>query len=136
MSKPSTTAGSFKTPLSRARGLGAAHSGVDGFIAERVSWMALIPLGLWAVWAVFAVAPTGYAGAVAFLRNPVEATAAALFVAVLFFHVRLVVKEALEDYIGGHTLRLATLLLNTAVVVVGGALAVVSVLKVALSAPV
>ena len=136
MSKPSTTAGSFKTPLRRARGLGAAHSGVGGFIAERVSWMGLIPLGLWAVWAVISVAPTGYDGAVAFLRNPVEATLAVLFAALLFFHVRLVVKEALEDYIGGHHLRLATLLLNTAVVILGGALAVVSILKVAFSATV
>lgn len=129
-----TTAGSFKTPLRRARGLGAAHSGVEGFIAERVSWMALIPLGLWAVWAIVHVAPAGYEGAVAFLRQPVEATLAAVFAALLFFHVRLVVKEALEDYIGGHHLRLATLLLNTAVAVLGGALAVVSILKVAFSA--
>ena len=136
MSKPSTTAGSFKTPLRRARGLGSAHSGVGGFIAERVSWMALIPLGLWAVWGVISVAPAGYDGAVGFLQNPVEATRAVLFTGLLFFHVRLVVKEALEDYIGGHHLRLATLLLNTAVVVVAGALAVVSILKVAFSAAV
>lgn len=136
MSKPSTTTGSFKTPLRRARGLGSAHSGVGGFIQERVSWMALIPLGLWAVWAVMRVAPAGYDGATAFLRDPVEATLAVLFAAVLFFHVRLVAKEALEDYIGGHRLRLATLLLNTAVVALGGALAVVSILKVAVSAPV
>ena len=133
MSKPSTTAGSFKTPLRRARGLGSAHSGVGGFISERVSWMALIPLGLWAVWAVVRTAPAGYDGAVAFLRDPVQATLAVLFAAVLFFHVRLVVKEALEDYIGGHHLRLATLLLNVAVVMMAGALTVVSILKVAFS---
>ena len=134
MSKPSTTAGSYRTPLKRAQGLGSAHSGVGGFISERVSWMALIPLGLWVVWAVIHVAPTGYEGAVAFLHDPVEATMAVLLLGIGFFHVRLVVKEALEDYIGGHTLRLATLLLNTAVVVLGGALAVVSVLKVAFAA--
>ena len=88
------------------------------------------------MWAVIHVAPGGYDSAVAFLRNPVEATLAVLLLAIGFFHVRLVVKEALEDYIGGHTLRLATLLLNTAVVILGGALAVVSVLKVAFSATV
>ena len=55
--------GSFKTPLKRARGLGASHSGVGGFIAERVTSIALVPLCLWAVWAAMAVAPTGYAGA-------------------------------------------------------------------------
>ncbi len=36
MSKPSTTAGSFKTPYRRAHGLGSAHAGVGGFIQERV----------------------------------------------------------------------------------------------------
>lgn len=134
MSKPSTTAGSFKTPLRRARGLGAAHAGTGGFIAERVSWMALIPLALWAVWAVITTAPAGYEGAVALLRNPLHATAAVLFTSVLFYHVRLVVKEALEDYIGDHHRRIAWLLVNTAVVLLGGALAAVSILKVAFSA--
>ena len=134
MSKPSTTAGTFKTPLKRARGLGAAHSGVGGFIAERVTWIALTPLGLWAAWAVLAVAPTGYAGAVRFLQNPVSATLAALFVGLGFHHVQLAMKAVIEDYIGGHHRRLALLLLNTGVALVGGALAVVSILKVAVSA--
>lgn len=135
MSKPSTTAGSFKTPLKRARGLGAAHSGVGGFIAERVSWMLLIPLGLWAVWAAIAAAPGGYEGATALLRHPVNATLGVLFVAAAFYHVRLVAKEAIEDYIGDHHRRLLLLLLNSAVALLGGALGVVSVLKVALQAP-
>ena len=47
MSKPAVLTDSYKTPLHRARGLGAAHTGVGGFLAERTSWMALIPLSLW-----------------------------------------------------------------------------------------
>ena len=135
MSKPSTTAGSFKTPLKRARGLGAAHSGVAGFISERVTWMALVPLGLWAVAALIGTAPLGYDGAVAFLQNPVNATLAALFVALGAYHVHLVAKAALEDYIGGHHLRIAALLLNAGVALVAGALGVISILKVAFLAP-
>ena len=134
MSKPAVLTDSYKTPLSRARGLGAAHTGVGGFLAERTSWMALIPLALWGVWSAFAAAPRGYAGAVAFLHSPVNATLAVLLMALGFYHVRLVVKEALEDYVADHHLRMATLLLNTAVAVLGGALAVVSILKVAFQA--
>lgn len=135
MSRPASSVDTYKTPLHRARGLGAAHAGVGGFMAERVSWMALIPLALWGVWAVVHVAPTGYAGAAAFLRGPVNATLAILLMGLGFYHVRLVVKEALEDYVADHHVRVATLLINSAVALVGGALAVVSILKVAFSAP-
>ncbi len=134
MSKPSTTAGTFKTPLKRARGLGASHTGVGAFIAERVSSVALVPLCLWAVWAALAVAPAGYSGAVAFLHNPVNATLAVLLVVVGFQHTHLGMRVVVEDYIGGHSLRLATLLLNSAIALLGGALAVVSLLKVAFQA--
>ena len=134
MSKPANITDTYKTPLRRARGLGAAHAGVGGFMAERVSWMALIPLALWGVWATVHVAPGGYAGASAFLRGPINATLAILLMGLGFFHVRLVVKEALEDYVADHHVRLATLLLNSAVAALGGVLAIVSILKVALSA--
>lgn len=134
MSKPSTTAGSFKTPLKRARGLGAAHSGTDHFMSERVTWLALIPLLLWAVAAAIGTAPLGYGGAVALLRSPVNATLAVLLVALGAFHVHLVMKEAIEDYIGDHHRRIALLLLNAATALAAGALSAVSILKVAFSA--
>ena len=134
MSKPANLVDTYKTPLHRARGLGAAPPRVGGVITERVSRMAMITLALWGVWATVHVAPTGYAGAAAFLRGPVNATLAVLLMAFGFYHVRLVVKEALEDYVADHHVRVATLLLNSAVAILGGALAVVSILKVALSA--
>ena len=134
MSRAGDTA--FQTPLKRARGLGAAHSGVGGFISERVSWMLLIPLSLWAVWAAISAAPLGYEGAVALLRSPLHATLGVLFVTAAFYHVRLVAKEAIEDYVSSHTLRLAALLANSALALLGGALGVVSILKVAFMAAV
>ena len=123
--------GSFKTPLKRARGLGAAHSGVGGFIAERATSVALVPLCLWAVWAAATVAPTGYAGAVAFLHSPVQATLAVLLVAVGFHHTSLGMRVILEDYVEDHHARLVWLLVNSGVAWLGGALAAISILKVA-----
>jgi len=40
---------SYRTPLGRVRGLGAAKHGVGHFIAQRVSAIALVLLVLWAV---------------------------------------------------------------------------------------
>ena len=42
---------SYRTPRSRAAGLGTAKEGVHTWIAERVSAIALVPLSLWAVYA-------------------------------------------------------------------------------------
>ena len=40
---------SYRTPLGRARGMGAAKHGVGHFIGQRVSAIALVFLVLWAV---------------------------------------------------------------------------------------
>ena len=126
-----STAPGFRTPLARTRGLGASHS---GFIAERATSVALVFLCLWAVWVVVATAPAGYAGAVALLHNPINATLAVLLVAISFQHPHLGMRVIIEDYVPGHSARLGCLLLNSAVALLGGALGVVALLKVAVSA--
>ena len=129
-----STAPGHRSPLGRVRGLGSAHTGVGSFISERVTSVALVFLCLWAVWAMVAVAPGGYAGAVAFLHNPVEATLAILLVAIGFQHTHLGMRVIIEDYVHAPGAKLAVLLLNSAVALVGGALGVVALLKVAVSA--
>lgn len=121
----------YLTPRARVRGLGASRTGVGSFIAERVSSIALVPLCLWAVWAAVAVAPSGFEGAAAFLRNPLNATLAVLLVAISFQHTHLGMRVIVEDYIGGHGRKISLLLVNSAVALVGAAVAVVSILKVA-----
>ncbi len=126
--------GHYLTPRYRVRGLGASHTGSAAFIAERVSSIALIPLCLWAVWAAIAAAPGGYDGAVALLHNPVNATLAALLVAVGLYHAQLGMRVIIEDYIGGHGLKISLILLNLAIAFIAGAMGVVSILKVAFAA--
>ena len=55
----------FRTPLSRARGLGAAKHGVGHWISERVSAAALVPLVLWGAFSAIRLATLDYYGAVA-----------------------------------------------------------------------
>lgn len=122
----------YQTPLSRARGLGAAGHGVAHWISERVSAMALVPLVLWAVYAALRLAATDFDGAVAWVREPLNAVLLVLLLAVSFQHMHAGFRVVIEDYIERTTTKAAALILNLFVCVLGGALAVFSILKVAL----
>lgn len=125
---------SYRTALSRARGLGSAKEGVHRFIGERATAIALVPLCLWVVWAVLQVAPLGYAGAVDFLQSPVNATLAVLLIAVSAAHMEMGMRVIVEDYIAKPRNKIALLLLNAGVCWLFGALGVFSILKVAFGA--
>jgi succinate dehydrogenase / fumarate reductase membrane anchor subunit len=125
--------GGYRTPLGRARGLGAAHHGAGHWLAERVSSLALIPLVLWISFTALQVAGAGYAGAVAWVRHPLNAVLLALLLGISFQHMHAGMRVVVEDYIHKTTTKAGLLLLNLFVCVLFGALAVFSVLKVALS---
>lgn len=122
----------YRTPLSRAKGLGSAKSGVSTWIAERATSVALIPLTLWSVYSALVIARSGYAGAVVWIQNPLNAVLLALLLGVSFHHMHMGMRVIIEDYIHKHSSKILLLLLNAAVCGVGGALAVFSVLRVAL----
>ncbi|MGC1301701.1 MAG: succinate dehydrogenase, hydrophobic membrane anchor protein [Caulobacteraceae bacterium] len=123
---------SYRTPLSRARGLGSAHNGVGRFISERATSVALVPLSLWAVYGALAVGHTGYAGAVAFLQSPVNAVLAVLTIVVTALHMKMGMQVIIEDYLHQPASKIPALLLNSAVCWLAAALGAFSVLKVAL----
>ena len=127
-----STVKQHRTALGRARGLGAAHHGVGGFITERATAIALVPLCLWAVWAALKIAPGGYDGALAFLASPVNAVLAILLILVAARHTQLGMGVIIEDYIDRPSARVSLLLLNSGVAWLAAALAVFSILKVAL----
>lgn len=122
----------FRTPLSRARGLGAAKHGAGHFIAERVSGIALIPLLLWAAFSGPMLAKADFATVAIWLSQPLNAVLAGLLVVVGFFHLRLYMQVVIEDYIYGFVAKTAALLANLFVCVLGAALGVFAILKVAL----
>jgi len=126
------TQAQYRTALSRARGLGSAKEGVNRFIAERATAIALVPLSLWAVYAALRVAPLGYEGAVALLQSPFNAVMAILLIAVSAAHMEMGMRVIVEDYVHAHGAKIASLLANAAVCWLAGALGVFSILKVAL----
>ncbi|MDO8409499.1 MAG: succinate dehydrogenase, hydrophobic membrane anchor protein [Phenylobacterium sp.] len=123
----------FRTPFSRAQGLGAAGHGVGHWITERVTSIALIPLVLWGVFAVLRLARSDYDMAVAWLASPINAVLLSLLTVISFMHMNSGMRVVIEDYIHRKITKAGLLLLNLFVCALFGALALFSILKVALS---
>jgi succinate dehydrogenase / fumarate reductase membrane anchor subunit len=123
---------SYRTPLGRARGLGSAKHGVGAWISERVAAIALVPLTLWAVFGVLRLAAGDYGAAIAWVSDPLNATLMVLLIAVSFWHMHGGLRVVIEDYIHITLNKTALLVLNLFVCGLAGALAVFSILKVAL----
>ena len=125
---------SYRTSLSRARGLGSAKHGVGHWLSERLTSIALVPLTLWALYSGLILARAGYDGAVVWLASPVNAVLLVLLLAVGFLHMHAGLRVVVEDYFHTKLNKGALLLLNLFVCVLGAALAIFSVLKVAFGA--
>jgi succinate dehydrogenase / fumarate reductase membrane anchor subunit len=130
MANPSS-AGRFRTPISRARGLGASHHGVGHFITERVSGLALIPLALWGVFAGLRLAGIGYEGAIEWVSIPLNTVLLCLLLVVGLIHLKGAIQLVIEDYIQGFVIKSVLVIGNLFLCVLGGAVGVVAILKVA-----
>jgi succinate dehydrogenase / fumarate reductase, membrane anchor subunit len=123
----------YRTPLSRARGLGSAKHGVGHWISERVGAVALIPLTLWAVFGVLRLAAGNYDFAVAWISDPLNAVLMVMTIAISFWHMHSGMRVVIEDYIHVALTKAGLTLISLFVCGLSGALAEFSILKVALS---
>ena len=128
----SKSASSLRSPLGRARGYGSAKEGVQTYLAERVSAVALIPLTLWFVFSVARLPVLSYGAVKQWVQLPSVAVLLVLFLAVLFYHSSLGVKVVVEDYVAGEGRKLVTLLLVKFAHAVLAAAGIFAVLKIAL----
>ena len=124
---------SYRTPLARARGLGAAKHGAGHWISERVTSIALVPLTVWVAYAVIRLATGDYTSAVHWVADPLNATLLALTFSIAFWHMHAGMRVVVEDYIERTFTRTVLLLANLFVCVLFGALAVFAVAKAALT---
>lgn len=125
---------SYRTPLGQARGLGSAKHGAGHWVSERVSAVALVPLVIWMVYAVLQLAAGDYGYAVHWIQSPLNATLSVLTLAIAFWHMHSGLRVVVEDYIHKTLTKSTLLLLNFFVCGLVGALAIFSILKVALGA--
>ena len=125
---------SLRTPLRRAQGLGSAKHGVGHFIAQRVTAMALLLLLLWGAISAVGLAHGDYVYAVQWLHFPLNAALAVLLAFAAFWHMQLGMRVIIEDYFQKAGTKAALLVLNIFICWLGGALTILSILRVALAA--
>ena len=105
----------FRTPLARARGLGAAKSGVGHFIAQRVSAIALLILIPVFLWSIVTLPSGGYEAARDWIASPLGALVMLLTLTAAFYHMRLGLQVVIEDYIQSPATKHILLITNTLV---------------------
>lgn len=122
----------FRTPLAKARGLGAARDGTEHFWIQRLTALANIPLFIFFIVLVLALVGKGYSYVHGVLASPVVGVVMALMVLCGVYHMKLGMQVILEDYIHGEGLRAFMLALNVFFCCVTGATCILALLKIML----
>ena len=125
---------SLRTPLGRVLGLGSAKDGTSHWWGQRVSGIALAVLGLWFAWSVATISGFGYAESVAFISRPVNALLLLLLSVTMAYHSYLGVQVVIEDYVHGHGLKIASLLLSRYAHIILAVAAIFAILKLGIGA--
>ena len=123
---------SLKTPLNRVLGLGSAKDGTAHFWGQRVSGIALAVLGLWFAFALATMPGFEYADALAFIGAPLNGVLLLLLSVTLAYHSYLGVQVVIEDYVHGHGLKLAALIVSRFVHSLLAVAAIYAILKIGL----
>ena len=88
---------------------------------------------VWGVYSGLVMSAADYPAAMLWLHSPLNAVLLALLLAVGFWHMHAGMRVIVEDYVPGALGKTALLLLNLFICVLGAALAIFSILKVALT---
>ncbi len=120
---------SLSTPLKKVKGFGSAKSGTEHFWMQRVTAIANVPLVLFTVWFLVSHLGATRTEVVASIANPLVALMLVLTLVSVLWHMRLGMQVIVEDYVHGHALKLALLLLNTFFTVALGAAAIYAILR-------
>ena len=119
------------SPLARVRGLGSAKEGVQHWWAQRVSAAALVPLTLWFIYSAIELTGADQGRVRDWLHRPADAILMSLFVIATFTHLSLGIQTVIEDYVHREGVKLVTLLLVKGLIVLVGAAALFTVLRIA-----
>ncbi|MBK5199755.1 MAG: succinate dehydrogenase, hydrophobic membrane anchor protein [Methyloceanibacter sp.] len=121
------------TPLKRVRGLGAAHRGTETFWRQRLTAVANIPLVLFLILSIVTHIGADYAEVRAYFARPLVALAMLALMISAAVHMRIGLKEIIEDYVHGG-MKVVAILLATFFAAGVGLACVVAILKISLGA--
>lgn len=122
----------FRTPLKNVRGLGAAKTGTEHFVLQRLTATALVPLTIWFLVFVLGLVNADYLAAVDAVSKPWNAMLLVGFLVATFWHAQIGLQVVLEDYIHNSLLALALQTTVRFIAVLGAIVSVFAVARIAL----
>ena len=111
--------------------MGASHSGTGHFWRQRVTAAALVPLGLWFLFAALGLAGATEVAAVGFLAHPWNAILMAAFVVTMLYHMALGLQVVIDDYIHAAGMKIFMLLLVRFAVIATGSTSLFALIRIA-----
>ncbi len=124
----------LRSPLGRVLGLGAAGHGVLDWWRQRVTSVALVPLGVWLLVALSSLASFDHATVTAWIASGWTPVLLALFIVVAAQHSQLGLRVIIEDYVHHAGWKTATLLVVNFAHVLLAAAGLYAVLRLAVGA--
>ena len=125
---------SLRTPLGKVLGLGSAKDGTGHFWGQRLSGIGLLILGLWFVYSVLTIPGFTHVDALAFIGAPFNSVLLMLLVVTMAYHSILGVQVVIEDYVHGHGLKFASLIISRFAHTFLAVAAIYAIIKVGLGA--
>ena len=126
---------SLITPLNRVLGLGTGAGATKHWWAQRLTAVALVPLGLWFAASLAELNDYSYAAVSAWMQGPITGSLLVATTLVIVYHSWLGVQVVVEDYIHGTAFKVSVLVLSTFAHALGAIAGVFAILKVAFGAP-
>ncbi|HEV2606071.1 MAG TPA: succinate dehydrogenase, hydrophobic membrane anchor protein [Microvirga sp.] len=126
------TTRTMRTPLARAKGLGAAGHGAEHWWLHRMTAVSNVPLIVAFVIIVASLAGTNYQGAVSIVSHPLVAIILILAVISVTNHMRLGMQIIIEDYVHDKGWKIAALIANNFYAVVIAVACLFGIVKVGL----
>lgn len=108
MSQP--TLRTLRSPLGRARGMGAAKAGTHHWWMQRVTSIALLPLTLWLVFSLALMPDSSWQQVTGWIGRPFNAVLLLAFLAAGFHHTAAGLQVVIEDYVRGEAARMGAVL--------------------------
>lgn len=119
------------TSIGRVRGLGTAHEGAHHWLFHRFTAISNLVLMSWLIVSLLLLGDYSYGSVSAWLAQPISAVAMILLVISLFWHARIGLQVAIEDYVHNSGTKFALLTALNIAVIGGGAFSIFSVASLA-----
>jgi succinate dehydrogenase / fumarate reductase, membrane anchor subunit len=121
------------TELGKVRGLGAAKEGTHHWTAQRYTAVGNLLLAPWLFASLVLLPSLDHWAVMGWLAQPFVAVPMILFIANVFYHLRLGLQVMIEDYVHDDGLKFAAMLLLNFYAVSGAVFGIFCVAKVALT---